>query len=113
MSSLAESLGLSAPEAQVDTHKSRKLTAKKFSELILDSDEYRKSIERRIAADALPPAVESLLWHYRYGKPVDKIDIRDKTNDLSGQSTEQLESRAMALMEAARRLREGSLKTEN
>lgn len=109
MKSLAETLGLGVPESS-DKPKPdlKRLSAKKFAELVLDSPEYLDSLRRRITTDTLPAAIEQLLYYYKHGKPVDKLDIRDKTNDLSGMSVEQLESKAIALAEKARQLKESA-----
>lgn len=49
---------------------------------ILESEEYRESIIRRIKNDDLAPAVEVALMHYGYGKPVDKLVLKDDRSKL-------------------------------
>lgn len=61
---------------------SNKLTqeARDFAKGILDSEEYRASLMRRIKADSLAPAVECLLYYYRYGKPKETISVTEKAS---------------------------------
>jgi hypothetical protein len=110
MKSLAESLGLttSGPETvQSDSSKAtaKKQTAKSIAKDILESKDYKASLERRIINDTLPPAVEVMLHHFAYGKPVDKVEIRDKTDALAGLTLEQLQARATELAALAQKLR--------
>ena len=63
--------------------------AQKFAADIIDSEDYRRSILRRLNADELPPQVETTLLHYRYGKPPDEI-IMSQGEDLSDKSPEEL-----------------------
>lgn len=53
-------------------HNATKSEAARFASEIVESPEYRESLMRRVRSDRLPPAVETLLLHYRYGKPVDR-----------------------------------------
>lgn len=99
MKTLADSLGIKTPDA--DTTKSpspSKISAKTLAKGILESNEYKRSLERRITTDTLPPAVECKLYDYAYGKPVDKVEIKDTTNRLEAMSNDQL----MAHLEALR-----------
>jgi hypothetical protein len=69
--------------------------AKSFCLDILRSDEYRRSVQVRAKLGTLPPAVETLLWHYAYGKPVEHVAVTTAANaDLSDMSAEQLAERA-------------------
>lgn len=107
MKSLADVLGLNTPSSATTEASTtpRKLTAKAFSKAILESADYAASIQRRILADTLPPAVEVKLYEYAYGKPVDKVEVRDKTNPLEELTMEQLETRAMKLAALVAKLR--------
>jgi len=53
---------------------------------IIESDEYRKQLKERAKMGTLPPAVECMLWYYRYGKPVENsrfvIDERINVDGL-------------------------------
>ena len=42
---------------------------------LLESPEYVASCQRRIKCDTLPGSVEQMLWHYAYGKPVERIEV--------------------------------------
>ena len=107
MKSLAEILGTDTPASSSPTSDTapKKLTVKSLAKGILESVEYRRSVARRVADGTLPPAVECKLYEYAYGKPVDKVEINDKRNNLEDLSTEQLEARAMELAALARKLR--------
>lgn len=110
MKSLAESLGLNTPETPETP--SKKQSAKEFSKSILESRDYRKSVERRIATDTLPPAVEVRFMEYAYGKPVEKVEIRDKTNPLEQMSLEELQAKAAGLAALAAKLRAAQNETK-
>lgn len=108
MKSLAESLGIidpAKPDVPAAPISDRKLTAKQFAALILDSTQYQESLLRRILLHELPAQVEVLLYHYRYGKPVEHVEIKDTTDPLENVSADRLEARALYLAEMARRLR--------
>lgn len=83
-----------------------KLTAAEFCKAILTSPEYRQSIVHRITLGTLPPAVECRFYDYAYGKPVEKVEVKDTTDDSDDLTAEQLEERAAHLMELARELRD-------
>jgi len=68
--------------------------ARDAARLILDSEEYRATLKSRAAAGTLPAAVEIMLWHYRYGKPPDKIEITSNHEDLANLTSEELAERA-------------------
>lgn len=58
---------------------------------ILDSAEYQDSLLRRARLGTLPPAIEQMLWHYRYGKPVDRSEVTLNVNeDMSGMTHDDL-----------------------
>jgi len=69
-----------------------------FAQQFVESADYRASVERRIKNDTLPPGVETMLWHYAYGKPKDVIDVNlheDRVEqDLADLSEDQLAERA-------------------
>lgn len=53
-------------------------TIKDFCISVLSSKEYRDSLQRRILLDELPSAIESLLYHYAIGKPVERHELTGK-----------------------------------
>ena len=106
--SLAEFLGTADPKqpgAPVAPAPSPKMTAKAFCKEILNTQQYRESLLRRILLDELPPAVECLLYHYAHGKPIEYVEIKDTTDDVDEMSVEQCENEAMRLLAIARQLR--------
>lgn len=106
--SLADFLGVQdpvRPDLPAAAPPSRRLSAKDFALGILNSDEYRASIMRRVLLDELPPQIESLLYHYAHGKPVERVEVKDTTDPLEELSVEQLEERARRLLDVARSLR--------
>ena len=80
-------------------------TVRMFALSILNAAGYRESLLRRILLDALPSAVECLLYHYAYGKPVERVEVKDVTDPIGDFTAEQCEARALRLLEVARQLR--------
>jgi hypothetical protein len=78
----------------------RTSAAKAIAGEILDDPEYRKMFKLRAIAGDLPPAVETLLWHYRYGKPAEHV-VLDHGDDLSDLSNDEL---AMVIADLQRQL---------
>ncbi len=71
--------------------------AKTFARDILRSEKYKKTLRVRAENGTLPAAVEQMLWHYAYGKPVEQIEVRGLGADLSALSEEELAQRAEIL----------------
>lgn len=69
------------------------LEAKEAAGEILESAEYRESLIVRAKAGTLPPQIETMLWHYRYGKPIERLEVSDLTKQLAELSDEQLAER--------------------
>lgn len=108
MKSLAEHLGVIDPRDLTLSKPSKPLprqTIRDFCRDILSSDDYRASVLRRILIDEMPPAVEQLMYHYAYGKPVEKIEFKDTSDDIDEMNAEQCEQEAMRLLEIARQIR--------
>lgn len=82
-----------------------KLTVKDFCRGVLNSEEYRESLYRRVLLDELPSAVECMMWDRAWGKTVEKVEIKDTTAPLEALTVEELEARALYLVGVARRLR--------
>jgi len=77
--------------------------ARDFSAGILRSEEYKLSVKTRAKNGTLPPAVEQLLWHYAYGKPVDRLEIsRPDEAELAGLPYDELAAEAELLAQALR-----------
>lgn len=108
MKTLAETLGVydpQRPEAPVAALPSQPQTAREFCRGILNTEEYRSSLLRRIIMDELAPVIEAMLYHYAHGKPVERLEVKDTTDPLDDFTAEQLEDRAVRLLEVARQLR--------
>lgn len=71
--------------------------AREAASRILDSAEYLMSLKTRANQGTLPPPVEIMLWHYRYGKPKDQIVITQSEENLTELTTEELALRAKAI----------------
>jgi hypothetical protein len=48
---------------------------KDFCRKVLGTKTYKESLRRRIKEDRLAPAVETMLYHYAFGKPKETIEI--------------------------------------
>lgn len=86
--------------------KSRSVTlaeAQKVARDIICDADYQMALKARAAAGRLPPAVETMLWAYGYGKPAEHIDINTNIRDLRTKPLEDLASEAEQL---AARIRE-------
>lgn len=46
-----------------------------FAQQLLTSGEYRVGLQRRLLSGELPPQLETLLWHYAFGRPPQSIDV--------------------------------------
>lgn len=79
--------------------------AQRFARQLLESAEYRRNLEKRVTDGTAPPAIEAMLWHYAYGKPIEQVEIQvsQAHDDLSKLSVEELQQRARDL---ARQLEE-------
>lgn len=74
--------------------------AKEFARRIVDSEEYRQLCVVRLFEGTLPPAVEVLLLHYRYGKPADTTHLTmdpGPADALEGMTRAELAARAREL----------------
>ena len=66
------------PTTVIERQELENPTAQQFALAILESDEYRQSLLRRILTDDLPPAVETKLMDYGWGKPKETIEHQVK-----------------------------------
>jgi len=71
--------------------------ARALAKVVLDSPEYRASIIKRILAGTLPAQIEAMLWHYRYGKPAEQVQLN--VGDLSSLTTLELAQRTQELLD--------------
>ena len=88
--------------------------AREFARKFLDSEDYRKSLERRILLDELPGGVEVMLWHYAFGKPTDKVEVNFPSHaELQDMSPEELAAEAQRISLAILERRDKSLADSN
>ena len=59
--------------------------------------EYEDNVRMRLLAGILPPQIEALVLYYLYGKPVDRIELKDKSPALSHLTPEELHERALVV----------------
>jgi len=45
---------------------------------LVDDPVYRASLQERLNAGQLAPAVETMLWHYAHGKPKETVELMGK-----------------------------------
>lgn len=81
--------------------------AQQFARGILQSDDYRNSLKSRAKTGTLPPQVETMLWHYAYGKPVEQLNVTNSSGlDLSQMGSAELADIATRLADAMREAKE-------
>lgn len=108
MKSLAESLGLDAdlkPLATSDTPSVpyEGLSGKAFALAVLDSSDFRRYITAGLLAGDLPPAIAIRLMDYGWGKPVERIEVKDRTDeDLTVEVVEQRLERVQYFLQLLR-----------
>lgn len=67
--------------------------AQKFARELVEDTNYRDNLRKALKDRTCPPAIEALIWHYAYGKPVEHVNVSVQTEDLSQLSTDELMSR--------------------
>jgi protein-disulfide isomerase-like protein with CxxC motif len=81
--------------------------ARQLAARLLDDPAYLENLGMRLRAGILAPALEVLLYHYRYGKPVEQIEVSQSLADLRGLTDEELAEEMgrvqAALMAAAKK----------
>lgn len=114
METLADFLGLkgtstegdaNAPEPDRWPPRAARLSIRDRARAILESPEYFQSVLHRIRLGTLPPAVELRFYDYAHGKPVERIEVKDTTDDVDEMSPQELEHEAERLLDLARQLR--------
>jgi len=87
-------------------------SAAKFAAEVLEAPEYLEKLKARAFAGALPPAIETMLWAYRFGKPIDASKIKQGPSDaqmLADMSLEDLTALARRNAEEANLLLEAKM----
>lgn len=64
--------------------------AQSFARGLLNSQKYRDDLKDRLENRKLAPALEIMLWHYAFGKPVENINLSVVEEDLSTLSIDEL-----------------------
>lgn len=77
---------------------------KEFCRRIVGTREWRQYVMNGIVLGDLPSAVMTRILDHAWGKPVDRVEVKD-TTDVSTADAEALERRALFLAEAARAIR--------
>jgi hypothetical protein len=65
--------------------------AKVFCASVVDDPVYQANIRRRALAGELAPGIETMLWYYAKGKPVDRQEV-GKPGEFSHLSNEELKA---------------------
>jgi len=95
----------SPPDTLVEKSKSeikkkRLGEAQEFAARIIDDPGYRKQLKLRAINGNLPTGIEVLLWYYRFGRPVNKVELGTPGDfDLSELSNQELNDRAKRIAE--------------
>jgi hypothetical protein len=87
-------------------------SAAKFAAEILEDPQYLEKLKARAFAGALPPAIEQMLWAYRFGKPMEMSKIKQGPSDsqlLADMSLEDLTALARKNAEDASLLLEAKM----
>lgn len=108
MKSLAESLGLDADlkpliEPALSQTTCERLNGRAFALAVLESPDFRRYIVGGLIAGDLPPAIAIRLMDYGWGKPIDRIEIKDRTDeDLTVEVVEQRLERVQYFLQLLR-----------
>ena len=83
----------------------RRVSIRELTRGILSSQEYRQSVVDRIKLGTIPAAVELVWYYYAEGKPTERVEIKDVTDDVDEMDAQACEREAERLTELARALR--------
>lgn len=56
---------------------------REVAQRLVEDEKYQAKLRERLLEGTLPPAVETLLWHYSYGRPVDRVALSVTERPLS------------------------------
>lgn len=105
--SLAEFLGANEPGAERQERPLRKQSIREFCKGILESQEYRDSIVRRIMFDALPAQIEQLIYYYAEGKPIERLEVdSNPSGRFENLTSAEVEAKAAHLWQLSRTIRQ-------
>jgi len=73
--------------------------ARMFALMIVRDPDYQQKLLKAARTRTLPPAIETLLWHFAYGKPTEHVELGrpGDFDDFSGMTEEQLAAKAKEL----------------
>jgi hypothetical protein len=83
--------------------------AAELASVIIEDPEYLTNLLERARKGSLPPAIEKMLWEYRYGRPMEMGKMKGNgmdTNSLGEMSLEELAAMSAKNSEDARLLLE-------
>jgi hypothetical protein len=117
MTTLAETLGLTSGAPSEATSQDAEaleefeaievdsnVSMKELFTKMLETRAYRRSIYIRLVTGSLPPAVECKIIDHVAGKPVDRIEIEDKTKSVDHLSIEELHERQERTLMAMKKI---------
>lgn len=93
------------PEAEDIADALASKTGADFCKALVESREYRVSIARRMLLGVLAPAIEGRVLDHTWGRPPERVQVEDLTRKPEDLTAEQLEGRALRLVEMARSIR--------
>ena len=68
--------------------------AQQAAAAIVDDPQYRQQLKDRALKGELPPAIETMLWHYAHGKPPEELRVGDPDGNPIGPITFVIKGRA-------------------
>lgn len=107
MPSLFDTLGLPPKEQASETRQSesaiprKRLSARKFARALLESDEFKAYILNGIVLNDLPPVILCRLMDYGWGKPVERIEVKNKTDRFDRLPVSEIQDQIKASAERA------------
>lgn len=118
--SLADFLGVTDPRPVEDVPQQEPSISEameiedptEFCKRVVGSREFRQYIMNGVVLGDLPPAIGCRLIDHAWGKPVERVEVKDTTSRLEDMTPEQLEARALRLAEMARSIRLAPLSEE-
>lgn len=69
-------------------------------------DEFEAEVRRQFMAGVLPSNITALIIYYWLGKPVERIEVKDKTPQLAELSPQELRERALVVAQATQRFKD-------
>ena len=51
------------------------LEVKELARRMVENEAYQRRLQARMVKGKIPPAVETMLWYYAYGKPRERVEV--------------------------------------